>query len=343
MRQLHTRILFLINLTCLCVAGCQKNATEPSGTTGLYKIAYVSITGETDIGIYLMNEDSTNRIRLTSNAATALYPEWSPDAKKLVYVQHTDSGYAVWTTNANGTNHVRISTNAGDDWDERPTWSPDGSKILFRGSSPGGIYVMNTDGSNPQRLASGNSPIWSPDGTKIAYLAGDTSQVFVMNADGANQQRLTNESTHVRYPSWSPDGSRLAFASTRNGKYEIFVVNADGTNQQRLTNNSSEDRFPIWNPAGTRIVFVSDRNGSAEVYTMQSDGSNQVRLTNNANSGFSDWFRDAHAVWSPDGSKILVDFYCGIGISVLNEDGTNQRRLTTGFDLYPAWSPVHLP
>jgi TolB protein len=65
------------------------------------------------------------------------------------------------------------------------------------------IYVMNTDGTNQQRLthnANAGFPGWSPDGTKILFAS--SSGISVINPDGTDQQRLT--SGYDLYPTWSP-------------------------------------------------------------------------------------------------------------------------------------------
>ena len=73
-----------------------------------------------------------------------------------IYVMHT-----------NGRNSQKL-INAGSNYS--PSWSPDGERITFmsyRGDKFSGIYVMDADGGNPQRLTNHPDrdflPTWSPD------------------------------------------------------------------------------------------------------------------------------------------------------------------------------------
>jgi hypothetical protein len=158
------------------------------------------------------------------------------------------------------------------------------------------IFVMNADGSDPQRLTNNPGldakPDWGPDGTKIVFYC--EGYICVMNADGSNQQRLTNNQANDFYPDWSPDGSKIAFTTDRHGSIgtneEIYVMNADGSGQRNLSNDPGQDLDPGWSPDGTKIVFYSLRDRQSEIYVMNADGSGQTRLTDNpAGDENPDW------------------------------------------------------
>ena len=66
--------------------------------------------------------------------------------------------------------------------------------------------------------------------------------------------------------------------------------------------------------AHAKIVFGSARNGVMGIYVMDDDGSNQTLIRRGP-------FPNC---WSPDGKQIL---YSSFGLSLMNADGTNARKL----------------
>jgi Tol biopolymer transport system component len=119
----------------------------------------------------------------------------------------TDDGAyadALYIQALDGTEPVQLPTES----ETEASWSPDGSQVLL--THDGSIAVAETDGSNPQDLATGYSPTWSPDGTRI-LLGYDT------NTDGLPVLALVDlEGNEIwsglvgAAPTWSPDGTRIA-------------------------------------------------------------------------------------------------------------------------------------
>ena len=89
-------------------------------------------------------------------------------------------------------------------------------------------------------------------GEMIAFTSEreGNAEIYIMNADGSNPQRLTNDPAYDAWPVWSPDGSHIAFTSTRNGEADIYVMDADGSNLRRLTYDDAIDIWPDWSPDG---------------------------------------------------------------------------------------------
>jgi len=297
--------------------------------------------------IWLINIDGSNQIKLTNDLPGDYncHPTWSSDGTTIVFVSDRDGNQEIYIANVDGSGETRLTDENARDWD--PVWSPavptasnssleSEHKIAFVSDRDpqGGIYLMNPDGSNVQRLSyGGQDPAWSPDGSRIAFTTAGAStlgSIHVMNSDGSNVRKLVDEVHGIQGIAWSLSGAKIAFASSPSqlGSPEIYVMNADGINLHNITNYWALDAFPTWSPNGTRIAFESYRDGEDNIYVMDADGSNLRQLTNTGAD---------NPAWSPDGNEIAF----GNGsICVINADGSNLRQLTnTGMDNSPTWSP----
>jgi len=84
------------------------------------------------------------------------------------------------------------------------------------------------------------------------------AQLWVMNTDGSNPQQLTNIPSGADQPEWSPDGNWLAFVAYTGGgegndRRELYLLYAppnatkpDERGMIRLTQNDKEDTEPTW-------------------------------------------------------------------------------------------------
>jgi Tol biopolymer transport system component len=125
---------------------------------------------------------------------------------------------------------------------------------------------------------------------------------------------------------------KIAYNSIVNGHMLICTVNADGVGQTQLTSDTADFFYPEWSPDGKKIVFVKSKSEGSGILTMNADGTAKTALPDSASDDY-----DERALWSPDGNKIVfVKNEMGGGIYIMNQDGSNPRRLTNGYS--PVWS-----
>ena len=207
----------------------------------------------------------------------------------------------------------------------------------------GGIYLINSDGSDERFIAEGQDPEISPTGTRIAYVRG--FEVFVNNLEGTNEQQFSFLPADFAFaPSWSPDeqslviwepsaanaisGERIQFQNIHRVDLNFFFV-------EPITQDTAFQQDPDWSPDGSKILLTSSefRESTFNIFTMNPDGSEITQLTDNDFSLFD-------AVWSPDGTQIA--YSNGSDLFLMEADGTNPRSITATLierELSPTWSP----
>jgi Tol biopolymer transport system component len=167
-------------------------------------------------------------------------------------------------------------------------------------------------------VAQSSAAVTSPVNGKIAFVSGRAGKgldIYVMNQDGSGVTKITSavdfpnepwRNTYNTEPAWSPDGTQIAYVSNRGINFNIYLMNADGSNVRRLTSTAADESGLSWSPDGTKIVF--GRGYCASV---------------------------AAGPPPPPTDQCAADLF------VMNADGSNQTRLTSGPDSDggPAWSP----
>ena len=329
-------------------------AWSPDGSRIVYGVSRPAA----EAGIYVVDSDGGNIELLTASSSDAP-PEWSPDGSRILFL----SGDAVefFVMDPDGGNprsvaslgvrggHVlspgvseQQSTDGVDDplkmidvIFQEAVWSPDGSRIVYNDGRS--LYVINADGSNSQRVVVARcgvvpSPVWSPDGTRISYEG--RGYIVIVDVETGRSVSIFDSAK----PIWSPDGTRISY--TNSGGHGIFVSDLDGTNRQQLSTDRVS-RF-AWSPDGARIGYIGQPptvpGYSPSLYVTDSDGQNQQQLVSGIGVFFYTDDVDEGLAWSPDSSRIA--YRSSGGINVIGVDGTNPRKVVSGFARgRMAWSP----
>ena len=271
---------FIIVITMIFALGDISTQHQAYGS----RIAFACFFEEPFTEICLINPDGSALQNLTNNKASSLFPNWSPDGKKIAYTESAALPPSrLYQMDADGRNVILLKADRVD-FQSRPTYSPDGQKIAFGGFFSITILDINTREERKLWVPKQDSrdAAWSPDGRQIAFAGRDVAdgwqwELYVINADGTQLQRLTKHPAHDRAPAWSPDGRKLAFFSGRNARRNgkiaggIYLMDADGTNLKELTNGGEE--FPSWSPDGRKLACSTFVGDTVRMGVMNADGS----------------------------------------------------------------------
>jgi Tol biopolymer transport system component len=232
---------------------------------------------DTNEEIFLINTDGTGLTRLTSNNYRDIYPSFSPDDSKIVFLSWRNLTFDLYTMNSDGSGQARLYDSGGQDADV--SWGP--SRIAFTRDSQ--IWTLNPDGSDARQLT---------------------------DPPNAGEWGIANLPLGDYDPRFSPDGSKVVFERMVDvnasvfGSYDIFAINSSGAAETRLTATGYSQGMPEWSHAGDKIVFlVSAINdaGKYRIYMMNADGSDNRDITP---SYFPDGFLCRAAVFSKNDSSI---------------------------------------
>ncbi len=220
--------------------------------------------------IYIANVDATGQLTQLTYDNQAIYPQFSADGTKIVYV--TDAG-DIYVMNADGSGQHPILTYANTGaWAYSATFSPDGTKIAAElewepyGIYQDGIAIMNADGSNVVPLTYPNAcngwdemPAFTNDGTKIMFSeychneTGSYEGLYTITPDGATRAVLLGANVGIIHYNPIPAGGKIVFQSNNatpgTFAFEIFSMNPDATGLTQITSNTVYDGFDLywWN------------------------------------------------------------------------------------------------
>ncbi|AKK20354.1 Tol-Pal system protein TolB [Candidatus Liberibacter africanus] len=122
----------------------------------------------------------------------------------------------------------------------------------------------------------------SPDSAQIVFESdmSGTQQIYVMQSDGSNQQRISQDGEASYFdPSWSPRGDLIAFTKFHQGKFAIGVMKKDGS-QERILVEDSNLQYPTWSPSGRSLMFSRKKNDDigAKLYSIDLNGRNEILI-----------------------------------------------------------------
>jgi len=168
-------------------------------------VAYHSTrTGNSEI--WLHHRDGRPEVQFTDYEGWDLYPEWSPDGKRLVFVSDREGGvFKIFIASVDGGGAPRL--------------------LVDRNVSGrrGGYSAANTF------LASR----WSPDGKSIAYLVGgdEGAELWTIRPDGEGARKRLSSVTGF---DWYRDSRYAVITRRRGSEEELLAVDLETGEERSL-------------------------------------------------------------------------------------------------------------
>lgn len=236
---------------------------------------------------------------VTDMSFANLYPQYSPDGSRFVFVSNAGSDYFSGSMITVCDIATRTSKTIIGPVSSKVSWSPDGNKLYYgkttadnpHGSFQSDLYVYDLTKEEETRLTHGkraSSPSVSPDGRTLVFAvtADGTSNLALCDTTGSGFRLLTVY-THGEQsydPQWTPDGKHIAFDySVRDGR-DIAWIRPDGTDLRFLVAGQDDARSPAFSPDGTTMLFSSDRTGISNLYAYDL-ATGTIRQTTNVLGG----------------------------------------------------------
>lgn len=295
--------------------------SDPVWTRDGTRLAMAVATGY-DIDIFTIGSDGANLRNLTNHGSYDIWPAWSPDGSKLLFVSDRDTCPS-W---------IPGEPNACD-----PSLTPQ----PVEGNVVGSIYVMDIASGETRKLTNemvSEPPRWL-NNNMITFATGDPTLgepperhlwIADVNTNNVQEVKLADGSDGAIRLSeaWAADGSAVVYQSVTNTGSEIIAVRRDGTLIGR-TSELSFARYGMtasWLGDGSRIA-IGGVNGQCPYGPRVLDGAFNFVTRGNPPPGM------CNPTYSPDGAWVA---FTGVNprvdgrvdVLVANNNGTGTVNLT---------------
>src|SRR5919112_1063330 len=271
---------------------------SPDGRSVAYQITVPDVAANRNrTQIYLMPAAGGEPRQLTSGAASATTPGWSPDGRMIAFASDV---YADCADDA-------CNRSRDEEAEKNPVKAHVATGLLYRhwtdwkGGKRTHVFVVGADGGAARDLTPGDFDAppfslgdptdyaFSPDSKELAFArntdrieaASTNADIFVVPVTGGEPRRLTGDNKGAdKTPRYSPDGRYIAYRSQSTAGFEsdrwrlmLYDRRANTTREVLPKYDAYVEDFSFA-PDGASVYFVSGERGEEPVFNASlADGS----------------------------------------------------------------------
>ena len=223
--------------------------------------------------LYTMPSGGGTMRRLTdADDGMELYPNWSRDGSRIVYVRWTDNDLGqIRAVGANGRGDRAVTTRPGHY--SRPVFSPDGSTIVFERGSGGYLTAPEySDDPGVYRIAaSGGAQTLVTRSMGDPHFGASSDRIFMTGSDGGAQQLVSTDLNGEAMRVHAKGDLVTGYRVSPSGKFFAFTENYDAFAMPLMPGGQA-----VSISAGAKALPVVELSDSAADYVHWSNGGDKV-------------------------------------------------------------------
>ncbi len=203
-----------------------------------------------------------------------LSPDWSPDGKKLAFVNLSSKGPIVKSLDLATGRAENIANFKGVN--SAPSWSPDGSKLAYSSSKHGSpdVFIYDTVTREHQRITThwgiDTEPSWGPRGESLLFTSNRSRkpQIYRYSLLDQSMSRITFEGDENANASYDETGTNIAMVHDGGS---IVLMNAETSEFMWLT-RAKFDESPSFSPNGDMVLYMTEQGFEPTMIVASADG-----------------------------------------------------------------------